>query len=355
MSAWDAYPEQYRSAEIQHILSAVRSGECVSLVGLSGAGKSNLMGFLFHRVPAQMGDQGPAFVLVDGNRAQPDNAAGLFGLAGQALQAETVSDGQDAMAALRAALQAKMEQSPRGLCLLFDRYDVLDEAQQAQTYGPLRALRDAFKYRLTYVIATRRPLAISSELAELFYANTLWLGPLSAADARWSARQYAARRAAVWEPRVIDRLVELSGAYPSLLRACCEAYAAGCALEISALSAHPAVQPRVQEFWNDAPTSEDVRRSGLAGHPLLSTAYPGVDARGADLTASEHRLLRYLESHPGQICAKDDLIRAVWPEEKQINGLRDDSLAQLIRRLRGKIGAERIETAPGRGYRYRAD
>jgi DNA-binding winged helix-turn-helix (wHTH) protein len=37
-----------------------------------------------------------------------------------------------------------------------------------------------------------------------------------------------------------------------------------------------------------------------------------------------------------------------------ITGLRDDSLAQLIRRLRQKIGAGCIQTIPGRGYRYTA-
>jgi len=354
MSVWDAYPDHYRSAEIQQILAAVRSGECVSLVGLSGAGKSNLIGFLSNKVSAQVEARNPAFVLVDGNRARPANAAGLFQLAGQALQTDTGSGEQEETTALQAALRARIGQSPYGLCMLFDCYDALNEEEQAETYGPLRALRDEHKYQLTYVITTRRPLATGGEMAELFYANTIWLGPLSTADAQWSARQFAARHGVSWEATVIDRLVELSWAYPSLLRACCEAHAAGCALEYSALTAHPAIQRRVQEFWSDAPTSEDLRRSGLTGHPLLGRPNPEPAESGLDLTASEYRLLAYFRAHTGQICGKDDLIRAVWPEEKQIEGLRDDSLAQLIRRLRVKIGAERIQTAPGRGYRYTA-
>jgi DNA-binding winged helix-turn-helix (wHTH) protein len=54
---------------------------------------------------------------------------------------------------------------------------------------------------------------------------------------------------------------------------------------------------------------------------------------------------------------KDDLIRAVWPEDKLFeDGGRDDSLAQLIRRLRRKIEPDParpqiIQTVPGRGYR----
>ena len=45
MSAWDAYPANYREAEVRAILAALRAGECVSVIGLSGAGKSNLIGF----------------------------------------------------------------------------------------------------------------------------------------------------------------------------------------------------------------------------------------------------------------------------------------------------------------------
>ena len=78
----------------------------------------------------------------------------------------------------------------------------------------------------------------------------------------------------------------------------------------------------------------------------------------AQLTANEFRLLTHLQTHVGTVCAKDDLIRAVWSEELILEGLRDDSLAQLVRRLRQKIEPDPskprfIHTAPGRGYMYR--
>ena len=347
MSVWDAYPQEYRSQEIRAILTAVQAGECVSVIGLSGAGKSNLVGFLANRVSAGS----PTFVLVDGNRAQPRSAEGLFALAAQSLDADA-----GAQVPLERAVQRRLQAGPGGLCLVFDRYDALPEAERARAAGPLRALRDAHKYQLTYVIATRRPLEANDELAELFYANTLWLGPLAPADAHWSAQQYARRRGQAWEDALLDKLIEVSWGYPSLLRACCEAAAAllqdGVGLAPETFRAHPAVQRRVQEFWADAPSPEDLRRSGLKGHPLLNAAAPPVTAESPDLTASEHRLLAYLQAHAGDVTAKDDLIRAVWPEDRVVAGLRDDSLAQLIRRLRQKIGAERIQTIPGRGYRY---
>jgi hypothetical protein len=359
MSAWDAYPENYRAAEVRQVLTAARAGECSTLIGLSGAGKSNLVGFLYHR---HHGDHhgDPVFALVDGNRAQPQTAAGLFRLARQALG--DFPDGPalsaaDEMAVLEKAVGRRMAETGAGLCLLIDRYDALGEAERTAAAGPLRALRDAYKYQLTYVTATRRPLDPSSELAELFYANTIWLGPLSRENALWSAGEFALRRGETWDTAVLDKIIAVSRGYPSLLRACCEAYAAGCKLDNEALRAHPAVQRRVQEFWADQPAVEDIRRSGLAGHPLLSAAPAPVDAENPELTASEHRLLAYFQAHPREVCAKDDLIRAVWPEDRVLDGLRDDSLAQLIRRLRQKIEPDaahptHILTVPGRGYRY---
>jgi DNA-binding response OmpR family regulator len=52
------------------------------------------------------------------------------------------------------------------------------------------------------------------------------------------------------------------------------------------------------------------------------------------------------------------LIRAVWPEDRIFErGIRDDSLAQLVRRLREKIEPlpstpRHIHSVPGRGYRF---
>ena len=69
--------------------------------------------------------------------------------------------------------------------------------------------------------------------------------------------------------------------------------------------------------------------------------------------------MAYFLEHAGEVCEKDDLIQAVWPEDKIFEqGIRDDSLAQLVRRLRKKIEPDpaaprRIQTIPGRGYRFK--
>jgi len=352
MSLPAPYPSNYREREVRTILAAVRAGECVSVVGLSGVGKSNLLGYLAqaHSTPTH------PFVLVDCNRLTTGAASAFFHLIRRELG--DADEARDEFSALDAAIGKRLSEAGTGLTLLLDRISLAVRADPAIP-GNLRAIRDAHKYRLTYVTATRRPLDPNTELAELFYAHTLWLGPLSESDARWNVARYAERRGLEWDEAATQKIIALSRGYASVLRAVCEAHADGAALDARPLLEHPAVRARVEEFWADKPGEDDLRRSGLEGHPLLAAkpvSAPAFDA--SQLTAKEHLLFNYFTAHAGAVCEKDDLIRAVWPEDKIFErGVRDDSLAQLVRRLREKIEPDPanpsyIHTVPGRGYRF---
>jgi energy-coupling factor transporter ATP-binding protein EcfA2 len=360
MSSWDSYPADYRSKEVQAAVRAVSAGECVSLVGLSGSGKSNLLGYLAHRQPAA----GCRMLLVDCNRLSEPTTQGLFRLLRQALGEEVAPPAEAERLGEPAALEkavARQLQATPGLCLLFDRFDALGASAGNLLSGNLRALRDAHKYQLTYLTATRRPLDPHSELSELFYANTFWLGGLSESDSRWNVARYAARQGLSWDKTATASILALSRGYPSLLRAVCEAHAAGVILDASSLAAHPAVARRLEEFWSDHPTAEELRLSGLSDHPLLGLARSPAELDLSQLTAKEHLLWQYLQAHPGQVCDKDELIHAVWPEDRIFErGVRDDSLAQLVRRLREKVEVDpsnprHIQTVAGRGYRLLKD
>jgi hypothetical protein len=353
MDIWRTYPSTYRQQEVQTILSAVKAGECVSLIGLSGAGKSNLMGYLAHRQDAFPHPN----ILVDCNRLLDHTPEAFFQLISQVLGQTQVTANE--LQALDAAINRRLSETDGSLTILLDRFDAFTDGVDSAIASSLRALRDAHKYQLTYVIATRQPLDSQSELAELFYAHTLWLGPLSESDARWNVMRYAQRRNVQWGDDVAARIIELTWGYPSLLRAVGDAYAMGVDLDLETLQAHPAVQRRVTEFWADEPSEQALQDSGVAGLPLLMAgrAPQGVDT--SQLTAKEHLLLEYLRAHAEEVCEKDELICAVWPEDEIFErGIRDDSLAQLVRRLRVKIepdpsSPQLIQTVPGRGYRYR--
>jgi DNA-binding response OmpR family regulator len=69
------------------------------------------------------------------------------------------------------------------------------------------------------------------------------------------------------------------------------------------------------------------------------------------LTGTEFRLLRYLMSHPDKLLSKSRLSDHVyeWDDDRDSN-----VLEVYVRRLREKIGRERIETCRGQGYRLRS-
>jgi len=70
------------------------------------------------------------------------------------------------------------------------------------------------------------------------------------------------------------------------------------------------------------------------------------------LTAQEYRLLAFLAHHAERVVSRSDLLDHVYERD-----LDPDSnvIDVLIARVRRKIGAERIETLRGRGFRLRAD
>ncbi len=205
---------------------------------------------------------------------------------------------------------------------LIDRFERI--AGSSEVLSALRALRDLFKYRLSYVIATRRLLDDTSEAAELFFGRTLTLGVLKESDARWSIQQFATRAGLSWDQTIFNQIIHFSWGYPSLLRAVCEAAAEGCDLQLQSLRAHPAIKLRIREFWADHPSIEEIRKASLVGQPLLGEepvlvlpeARDSIYTDHLNLTLKEKLLLDYFLEHAGIICEKDELIQAVWPEEK---------------------------------------
>ncbi len=344
-----SYPEHYRQKERTSLLTAISAGDCVAVIGLSGAGKSNFLRSVMAHISS------PALIQMDCNRlrvvASDDFLVHLLTALGQSVSEEAL------LAQVESALAARLTEA-ESLCLLFDRFDILQDGESGIVFNHLRVLRDAFKYQLTFVIAMRSPLPVDNELSELFFANTIWLGPLSAEDARWSIESYFKRYGQRISPEEVVKIEQISGRYPAFLRAVCESYRAGVSLELGAMMASPAVKSRLDEFWQDAPDEERLGKAGLLTNPLLQKSQP-LQVDETTLTAKEQALWLALSAQPGDVCEKDDLIQSVWPEDVIFErGVRDDSLAQLIRRLREKIEAdpsnpEWIITIPGRGYLFK--
>jgi len=368
MSVWDQFPEDYRLEQVKQINQSALAGDCIALVGLSGSGKSNLLGFMAHRKNSQT--SGLLYVLIDCNRLSDHTPEAFFHLVRQTLN-ENSDPNLNLLSQELVALEEDIERLLSNhsiICLLLDRFDaVMMRPGFDIIAGNLRALRDKFKYKLIYLTATRKLIHGQTEITELFIGNTIWLGVLSPEDAFWSVdrdrKRFAHSNDRNWSNENLTKLIDISWGYPAFLRAACEAYLDGAPAEQHSIGTHPAVIQRIEEFWIDEPSETALQLSGILGHPWLRNTpqnkllTDAIDTRR--LTSKENLLIEYLISNVGQVCEKDQIIQAVWPEDVIFEeGVRDDSLAQLVRRLRVKIETtpgepQYIHTVPGRGYLFR--
>jgi DNA-binding response OmpR family regulator len=80
----------------------------------------------------------------------------------------------------------------------------------------------------------------------------------------------------------------------------------------------------------------------------LRTRHAQVDGHRVELTAREFAMAEVLLRHPGQVLSREQLLDQVW-------GLNFDPGSNIVdvyvRNLRRKLGASRIETVRGMGYR----
>jgi DNA-binding response OmpR family regulator len=67
------------------------------------------------------------------------------------------------------------------------------------------------------------------------------------------------------------------------------------------------------------------------------------------LTAKEFDLLFFLASHAGRVFGRDQLMRRVWGYESALD---TGTVTVHVRRLRAKLGEQRVETVWGVGYRF---
>jgi hypothetical protein len=62
-----------------------------------------------------------------------------------------------------------------------------------------------------------------------------------------------------------------------------------------------------------------------------------IDGKQKKLSKKEYELLLFLYKNAGNVCSRDEIIEAVWPESKDPSAISDATIDQLIHRLREKV------------------
>lgn len=250
--AWKTYPNSYRAREMAALAGWIKAGESGSIIGLPGAGKSNLLGYLTHR-PDALKQYLPdnfhpvALIQVDLNNLPGNDLATFFRVILRSLyearaqlmavdkslaglvegfyrKVEDKTDPFLAQSALREAVLLFQEKQIR-LVLVLDPFDQFCQQADTQILDNLRGLRDSFKATLSYLMGLRHEVTYLrdpvelGELYEIVDIHQCWLGAMEPEDARWIISQVESAAGKTFDDAHAAKLIELTGGYPAMLRA----------------------------------------------------------------------------------------------------------------------------------------
>lgn len=433
------HPLTYRAEVAAPLFDLLRAGESAAVIGPASMGKSRLLQFLL-RPDVQkhyLGDAAATtwLVLVDCNRLAEASEWGLYELMLTSLteaatehpdpasrgwlndlRKETITTASPLLARRHVELATRRLCREHGLrlCFVFDEFDAMYKSLPAAALANLRALRDADKYRVSFVLLLRdhperlRAPADSEGFYELISRSVLGLKPYARPDAQRVIAQLAARRSYAVATDQEEAMLLLSGGHPGMLVALFDAILRNGERPPSGDPAQWALaQPQVLEecrkLWNGLQQDEQLALSRLAqgigaaygvrelltlkglivaerpdevslfspvfnayvlAHGTLSDQTLSLDEgaavawvegrRIADLSPLEFELLRLLYRQRGQVCSRDEIIATLYPDEK--GDVADDRIDSLVRHLRKAIepiaGNPRyLLTVRGQGYK----
>jgi DNA-binding winged helix-turn-helix (wHTH) protein len=221
-------PLTYRQSEVGAIFQCINAGDSCSVVGPSGVAKSNLYRFLRQEnVRAHyLGEEWQTYLLVhlDANEITEMTEEAISNLLVERLlsAAPAVVVKHHSVSAV---VKAIFEQDVRAIVFLFDQFDAVYDTLNGRFFANLRAIRDEYKYRISFVLLSRHELAALAsspereEFEELFSSNTIGLGPYNNGDSLLLLQRVGTRYGRKLNVKKSQTLIELTGGHPGMLKA----------------------------------------------------------------------------------------------------------------------------------------
>jgi len=287
----NAFPADYRRAEVEQILGAVYRLRSIAVTGLAGMGKSSALRFVVSNRGAQALHLGPraattAFVYVDCvGLARGDEGEILAEILAQLERERLVAHAGPGSDSPRPQLkEAILSLHPDlHLVVVLDDLDQAEARQGRPFHNFLAHLRNSRpKGNLSYILASRRLPAPLHELNELL-DDPCNVGPLARADALESLRRDEERLGFAFGGAQRAALLAITGGHPGFLKNAAELVASGWAdasLPPAGLAARLLGSAKIaclaDELWCDLSAVEQAAALDL-GHGITpGAALPGV-------------------------------------------------------------------------------
>jgi hypothetical protein len=244
----------YRYHLTHDLLVNLHRGECCAVVGVGSCGKSRLLRHVARpdTLEYHLSDGGydHLIVLVECNSWTGETLwAAYEGMARslndfiensghpavhgvrrelEGLYQAVVNERDLAYKHLMTALAILLEGSRLKLTFCFDEFDFVFERFETALFRNLRALRNAHKYQLTYLVATRKQMPYQrdakdwpdlEEFYELFADNTFAIGPYDEKDATEMIVDLEGRYEFPMRGRTREWLIQVTGGHPGLIGA----------------------------------------------------------------------------------------------------------------------------------------
>lgn len=295
------------------------------------------------------------------------------------------------------------------IVFLFDRFEEYILSLEEDFFTNLRVLRNRVKYKFSVVFSLNRPLedtleaTLMSDFYEFVAGKIIYL-PIydkPGVDFRISYLEKITNKKI--DKNLLNDIFELTAGHSNLMRLCAESIiSAGQKFENKLelrrfLIEQKAVRSALFGIWNHLIPSEQIALSqnrieglkhlenvGLIKNDILTISLFSDYAKEKSsslgknqqiqinemgevvkgdmnfsdrLTALEFKLLKFLLDNKDRIIEKEEIINAVWGDQKTVLGVTDQALDQLIFRLRKKIEdnlnqPQYIQTVKGRGFKF---
>ncbi len=285
--------------------------------------------------------------------------------------------------------------------LFFLRFDRIKDAATSEFFDNLHGLKDATNQRISYVFTSYRGLdklapTVFTKSSLSMFSHDMYIKPAMRKDAEIVSMVYQKKNGQQIANELQDWLFDIVDGYIQYLQLSL-IFLRGQQMPIESkeeLFTHIVNDEQInlqsEELWESLEVHEQemlikvVRGLHIDAEDKKTTRYlwdtgllskndqetvifsslflyyvkqrivKKTESSGIEFTKKEHILFQFLKEHQDQICEREKIIEAVWPETENF-GVSDWAIDRLVARVRGKLKKQQskleIQTIKTRGYK----